>query len=234
VSFRYPEAERSALDDIHFDARAGQTIALVGASGGGKTTISTLLPRFYAPTSGRILIDGIDIAELTLESLRNNIALVSQEIVLFNDTVLANIAFGARDACTREDVIAAAKAANAWSFIEQLPEGLDTPIGEDGAKLSGGQRQRIAIARALLKNAPILILDEATSALDTESERLVQAALTTLMQNRTTFVIAHRLSTIEHADCILVLDRGRIVESGTHTELLARGGYYANLNRLQD
>jgi subfamily B ATP-binding cassette protein MsbA len=234
VSFRYPEAERSALDDIHFDVRAGQTIALVGASGGGKTTISTLLPRFYAPTSGRILIDGINIAELTLESLRHNIALVSQEIVLFNDTVLANIAFGARDAYTREDVVTAAKAANAWSFIEQLPEGLDTPIGEDGAKLSGGQRQRIAIARALLKNAPILILDEATSALDTESERLVQAALATLMQNRTTLVIAHRLSTIEHADCILVLDRGRIVESGTHTELLTRGGYYANLNRLQD
>jgi subfamily B ATP-binding cassette protein MsbA len=158
---------------------------------------------------------------------------VSQDIVLFNDTVHANIAFGAREVCSREDVIAAAKAANAWDFIQQLPEGLDTWIGEDGAKLSGGQRQRIAIARALLKNAPILILDEATSALDTESERQVQAALATLMENRTTLVIAHRLSTIEHADNILVLDHGRIVESGTHAELQAAGGYYANLSRMQ-
>lgn len=232
VSFSYDGAERPALRDISLRASAGQTIALVGASGGGKTTISALIPRFYSPTAGRILIDGIDIQELTLASLRRNIALVSQEIVLFNDTVLANIAFGTSEA-SREEVVAAAKAANAWDFIQQLPAGLDTPIGEDGAKLSGGQRQRIAIARALLKNAPILILDEATSALDTESERQVQVALATLMKNRTTLVIAHRLSTIEHADSILVLDQGRIVETGTHAQLLAAGGYYANLNRMQ-
>lgn len=233
VSFSYPGVERQALDRISFEAVAGQTVALVGASGGGKTTISALIPRFYRPTGGRILIDDVDINELTLASLRHNIALVSQDIVLFNDTVEANIAFGARETTTRDEVIAAAQAANAWDFIQQLPKGLDTSIGEDGAKLSGGQRQRIAIARALLKNAPILILDEATSALDTESERQVQAALATLMKNRTTLVIAHRLSTIEHADQILVLDQGRIVERGSHAELLAAGGYYANLSKMQ-
>lgn len=233
VSFGYSGSEREALKDISFHVTAGQTVALVGASGGGKTTISALIPRFYKPTTGQIRIDDIDINELSLVSLRNNIALVSQDIVLFNDTVEANIAFGSRERCGREDVVAAAKAAQAWDFIQQLPNGLDTPIGEDGAKLSGGQRQRIAIARALLKNAPILILDEATSALDTESERQVQAALAVLMKNRTTLIIAHRLSTIEHADCILVMDQGLILEMGTHAELLATGGYYTNLTRMQ-
>ena len=233
VNFTYPGAEKAALSDVSFHVVAGQTMALVGASGGGKTTVSALIPRFYSPTTGRICIDGIDINDLTLASLRQNIALVSQDVVLFNDTIEANIAFGAQKLCNREDVIAAAKAAYAWEFIEKLPNGLGTQIGEDGAKLSGGQRQRISIARALLNNAPILILDEATSALDTESERQVQAALATLMENRTTLVIAHRLSTIKHADHILVLDQGRIVEAGTHTTLIASGGYYANLNQMQ-
>ena len=233
VSFRYPGVERVALNDISFQARSGQTVALVGASGGGKTTIGALIPRFYAVTSGRILLDGTDINDISLSSLRQNIALVSQDVILFNDSVEANIAYGSLQTCSREEVVEAARAANAWDFIERLPNGLDTPIGENGAKLSGGQRQRLAIARALLKDAPILILDEATSALDTESERQVQAALAVLMKNRTTLVIAHRLSTIEHADCILVLDHGRVVETGTHVELLRAGGYYANLSRLQ-
>jgi len=233
VSFTYPGAERTALDNLNLRIGAGQTVALVGASGGGKTTISALIPRFYRVSTGQIRIDGFDINDLTLSSLRHNIALVSQDIVLFNSSIEANIAFGSRDTCSRDDVVHAARAANAWDFIEQLPAGLDTPIGENGAKLSGGQRQRIAIARALLKNAPILILDEATSALDTESERQVQAALATLMKNRTTLVIAHRLSTIERADLILVLDQGRIVEAGTHAELLQANGYYANLSRMQ-
>jgi ATP-binding cassette, subfamily B, bacterial MsbA len=233
VHFRYSGADRAALDNISFHIGAGHTVALVGASGGGKSTVSALLPRFYRCTSGCIRIDGVDINDLSLSSLRNNVALVSQDIVLFNDTVEANIAFGSRDTWSRDDVIQAACAANAWDFIEKLPHGLDTPIGENGSKLSGGQRQRIAIARALLKNAPILILDEATSALDTESERQVQAALAVLMKNRTTLVIAHRLSTIERADCILVLDQGRIVETGTHAELVRAGGYYANLSQLQ-
>ena len=232
VGFRYPGAERVALDDISLQIGAGQIVALVGASGGGKTTIGALIPRFYPVTSGRILIDGVDINDITLASLRENIALVSQNVVLFNDTVAANITCSLQT-CSREQVMAAARAANAWDFIERLPDGLDTFIGENGAKLSGGQRQRLAIARALLKDAPILILDEATSALDTESERQVQAALAVLMKNRTTLVIAHRLSTIEHADCIVVLDHGRIVETGTHAELLRAAGYYANLNRLQ-
>ncbi|MDO8450040.1 MAG: lipid A export permease/ATP-binding protein MsbA [Rhodoferax sp.] len=233
VSFRYPGAERMALNGINFRILAGQTVALVGASGGGKTTISSLIPRFYPLTSGQIFVDGTDIQNITLANLRENIALVSQDVVLFNDTVEANIAYGSLETFSREEVIKAARAANAWDFIEQLPNGLDTPIGENGAKLSGGQRQRLAIARALLKNAPILILDEATSALDTESERQVQAALAVLMKNRTTLVIAHRLSTIEHADVILVVDQGRIVETGTHAELVRADGYYANLCRLQ-
>jgi ATP-binding cassette, subfamily B, bacterial MsbA len=233
VGFRYPGAERQALHNIDLRIAAGQTVALVGASGGGKTTISALIPRFYPVDSGRILIDGIDVRELKLASLRESIAMVSQDVVLFNDTVEANIAYGTLGTHSREDVLRAVRAAHAWDFIEKLPEGLDTMIGENGARLSGGQRQRIAIARALLKNAPILILDEATSALDTESERQVQAALATLMKDRTTLVIAHRMSTIEHADLIIVLDQGRIVEQGTHVELLRANGYYANLLRVQ-
>jgi subfamily B ATP-binding cassette protein MsbA len=233
VNFRYQAGERMALGDVSFAVASGQTVALVGASGGGKTTISALISRFYQVTSGRILIDNIDIQDLTLASLRQNIALVSQDVVLFNDTIEANIAYGTLGAHSAEDVVNAAKAAHAWDFIEQLPLGLHTQIGEKGARLSGGQRQRIAIARALLKNAPILILDEATSALDTESERQVQAALAVLMKGRTTLVIAHRLTTIEHADRILVLDQGHIVESGTHAQLLQNAGYYANLIRAQ-
>lgn len=232
VDFRYPGAERDALSDVSFTVLAGQTVALVGASGGGKTTVGALIPRFYACTRGEILIDGIDINEVSLSSLRSNIALVSQDIVLLNDTIAANIAFG-QASPNRSKVTLAAQNANAMDFIEALPQGLDTLIGENGAKLSGGQRQRIAIARALYKDTPILILDEATSALDTESERLVQHALGNLMANRTTLVIAHRLSTIEHAHQVLVMDHGKIVESGTHASLLAGGGIYKNLHSMQ-
>jgi subfamily B ATP-binding cassette protein MsbA len=233
VSFRYPGSDRFALDDVSFTVGSGTTIALVGASGGGKSTLSSLISRFYGIDSGSITLDGIDINALTLASLRSHISLVSQDIVLLNDTVHANIAFGLSRNIDAKKVQEAAVAAHAWEFIAQLPQGLNTVIGENGSTLSGGQRQRIAIARALLKNAPLLILDEATSALDTESERLVQVALATLMQNRTTLVIAHRLSTIERADQILVLDQGRIVETGTHATLLQANGYYANLSRMQ-
>ena len=232
VSFRYPGAERDALSNISFDIPAGQTVALVGASGGGKTTIGALIPRFYNADRGRILIDSVDIQEINLASLRENIALVSQEIVLLNDSIAMNIAFGSA-VIDRERVERAAMAANAMDFVSKLPLGIDTLVGENGAKLSGGQRQRIAIARALYKDAPILILDEATSALDSESERLVQAALSKLMDNRTTLVIAHRLSTIEHANLVLVLDQGKIVQAGTHLSLLAEGGIYRNLHSLQ-
>ena len=232
VSFRYPGADRDALSDISFSIPAGQTVALVGASGGGKTTIGALIPRFYNADRGRILIDSVDIQEINLASLRENIALVSQDIVLLNDSIAINIAFGSA-VIDRERVERAAMAANAMDFVSKLPLGIDTLIGENGAKLSGGQRQRIAIARALYKDAPILILDEATSALDSESERLVQAALSKLMDNRTTLVIAHRLSTIEHANLVLVLDQGKIVQAGTHTSLLSEGGIYKNLHSLQ-
>jgi subfamily B ATP-binding cassette protein MsbA len=233
VAFTYPGAGRPALDELDLSISPGETVALVGPSGGGKTTLAHLVPRFYHPTRGRITLDGHDLEDLRLESLRANIALVSQDVVLFNDTVAANIAYGAADRVPESEIVAAARAAHALEFIERMPEGLGTLVGENGVKLSGGQRQRIAIARALFRNAPILVLDEATSALDSESERHIQAALETLIQGRTTIVIAHRLSTVERAGRIVVLDHGRIVESGTHAMLLASGGLYARLYRTQ-
>ena len=233
ASFRYPRADQPALKNVTLSIRAGETIALVGSSGGGKTTFANLVPRFYHPDSGTITIDGHDIEALSLASLRRNIALVSQEVALFNDTVAANIAYGQAAGASREVIERAAAAAHALEFIRAMPQGFDTLIGENGVRLSGGQRQRLAIARTVLKDAPILILDEATSALDSESEKHVQAALDQLMQGRTTIVIAHRLSTIENADRIVVLDKGEIAEIGTHAELLAKGGIYANLYAIQ-
>ena len=233
VSLSYQQDDRLALNDICLKIPAGQSVALVGSSGSGKSTLANLVPRFYLPTSGRITLDGHDLTDLTLASLRANIALVSQEVVLFNDTVAANIAYGQMREVPEEEIIAAAEAAHAMEFIREMSDGLQTLVGEKGVRLSGGQRQRIAIARAILKDAPILILDEATSALDSESERHVQAALETLMQGRTSLVIAHRLSTIEKADRIVVLQKGEIVETGTHAELLAKDGVYAQLHRIQ-
>jgi subfamily B ATP-binding cassette protein MsbA len=233
VNFTYPGAEHPALHGVTFSARPGECIALVGQSGSGKTTIANLLPRLYPVNDGEIRVDGTPLQDIRLTSLRNNIALVSQEVVLFNDTVAANIAYGLCGSATRDEIRAAAVAAHALEFIEAMPNGFDTLIGEKGVKLSGGQRQRLAIARALLKDAPILILDEATSALDTESERMVQQALDNLMQSRTTLVIAHRLSTIENADRIVVLNKGKLVETGSHDELLAHNGVYARLYRIQ-
>jgi subfamily B ATP-binding cassette protein MsbA len=233
VSFTYPGGAAPALAEVSLDIAAGETVALVGPSGSGKTTLINLLPRFLEPTAGEIRIDGIAIRELTRASLRRQLALVSQDVVLFDDTIAANIAFGMCRGASREAIRAAADAAYLLPFIESLPDGFETRIGENAVKLSGGQRQRLSIARALLKNAPILLLDEATSALDSESERFIQASLARLMKGRTTIVVAHRLSTIEAASRIVVLDGGRIIEAGRHADLLARGGLYSHLHRIQ-
>ncbi|HSN23556.1 MAG TPA: lipid A export permease/ATP-binding protein MsbA [Methylomicrobium sp.] len=233
LSFRYPGANGWALQEINVKIEPGQTVALVGASGGGKTTIANLISRFYPHEVGEILLDGIEINKYKLANLRQQIALVTQQVILFNDTIANNIAYGALAGTGREKIEAAARDAYAMEFISKLDLGLDTEIGENGVKLSGGQRQRLALARALLKDAPILILDEATSALDTESERYIQAALQKVMGNRTTLVIAHRLSTIESADMILVVDQGRIIEKGSHQELLSQNAAYARLHHLQ-
>jgi subfamily B ATP-binding cassette protein MsbA len=233
VVFTYPGAERPALNGLSLTIQPGECVALVGPSGSGKTTAANLLPRFYAIDGGEIRVDGHPLNHIRLGSLRDNIALVSQDVVLFNDTIAANIAYGGKRAATREEIRAAAAAAHALEFIDILPQGLETMIGENGVKLSGGQRQRLAIARAILKDAPILILDEATSALDTESERHVQAALDALMRGRSTLVIAHRLSTVERADRIVALAHGQKQEEGSHAELLARDGLYARLYKMQ-
>ncbi len=232
VRFTYTGASREALRGINLTIEPGETVALVGSSGSGKTTCANLLPRFYDPSAGHITLDGIDLRDLSIQSLRSNMALVSQDVVLFNDTVAANIAYGRLGTVSREKVIEAARAANAVEFIEAMPEGFDTLIGENGVRLSGGQRQRIAIARAFLKNAPVLILDEATSALDSETERHVQRELDALMRGRTTLVIAHRLSTIEGADRIVVMSEGQVVEIGSHEQLLAAEGAYARLHHM--
>ena len=232
VSFTYEQSE-AVLKDINFSVKAGEKIALVGKSGSGKTTLVNLLPRFYDYQGGSITLDGVPLKDYTMTNLRQHFAYVGQNIVLFNDTVRNNIAYGVLRGMSEEKIVAAAKAAYAMEFIEQMPNGLDTVIGENGTMLSGGQKQRLAIARAILADTPILILDEATSALDTQSERYIQAALDELLRGRTTFMIAHRLSTIEKADKILVMSEGQIVESGSHRALLDKAGIYANLQQLQ-
>ena len=233
VSFRYARDGRPVLDDVSFTVPAGSVTALVGHSGSGKTTLAGLLPRFYTDYEGSITLDGHELADYTLDNLRSHISLVGQNVVLFNDTVAGNIAYGALAGAPRDAIERVAREAYAMEFITQLPDGLDTVVGENGTLLSGGQRQRLAIARALLKDAPVLILDEATSALDSESERVIQDALAEVMKDRTTLVIAHRLSTIENADQVIVLDHGRVVEQGSHAQLLARDGVYARLHRTQ-
>jgi len=233
VRLVYPRNDFEALRGVDLHCAPGTVTALVGRSGGGKSSLVALLPRFYEPSAGRIALDGEDYQSYTLASLRRQIGWVGQDVVLFDGSIAENIAYGELAGAGEADILAAAEAANAMEFIQHLPQGIHSPIGQGGNMLSGGQRQRIAIARAILKNAPILVLDEATSALDTESERLIQQALQKLMRNRTTLVIAHRLSTIEGADQIAVMDHGRIVERGTHAELLALGGQYAALHRMQ-
>ncbi|TKB49012.1 lipid A ABC transporter ATP-binding protein/permease MsbA [Ferrimonas sediminicola] len=234
VTFCYPNTnkEEPALRDVSLEVPPGKTLALVGRSGSGKSTISSLLPRFYDAGEGQVLVDGVDVTEYRLSSLRHQIAMVSQQVTLFNDTIANNIAY-ACDHCSREQVQAAAEAAYLMEFVKDLPDGLETMVGENGILLSGGQRQRIAIARAILRDAPILILDEATSALDTESERAIQAALDNLQRGRTSVVIAHRLSTIENADIIMVVDKGQVVEQGSHQQLLEHGGIYSQLHQMQ-
>ncbi|MFT5453276.1 MAG: subfamily B ATP-binding cassette protein MsbA [Enterobacterales bacterium] len=233
VNFQYDSASRLALNNINLEIPAGKTIALVGRSGSGKSTLASILLRFYNIDSGKITLDGVNIEDYVLADYREQIAYVSQHVTLFNETIGHNIAYGKLGKTTEEAIIDAAKKAHAWEFINELPEGLNTMVGEKGMLLSGGQRQRLAIARAILKDAPILILDEATSALDTESEKYIQQAMNTVMENRTTVVVAHRLSTIENADQILVMDKGQIVETGTHLELLKQAGTYAALHQMQ-
>lgn len=233
LTFQYPETDAPVLSDISFVAEPGQMVALVGRSGSGKSTLANLIPRFYQHETGEILLDGVDVSQYKLLNLRRHIALVTQHVTLFNDSVANNIAYGDLAGASQEEIEVAARAAYADEFIQRMPQGYQTLVGENGVLLSGGQRQRLAIARALLKNAPLLILDEATSALDTESERHIQGALDQVMTGRTTLVIAHRLSTIEKADLILVMDQGRIVERGSHTELLALNGYYTRLHAKQ-
>jgi len=232
VHFVYAQEKGAVLHSVNVTVPPRTTLAIVGKSGSGKSTLVSLLPRFYDPQEGAVLLDGVNVREYNLADLRNQVSIVSQEVVLFNDTIRNNIAFGMKNV-TQEDILEAARAAYVLDFMDQLPDGLDTRVGDRGTLLSGGQKQRVAIARALLKNAPVLVLDEATSALDTESERRIQAALETLKRDRTTLVIAHRLSTVERADCIIVMSEGAIVESGTHSQLLAHEGIYAGLYRLQ-
>lgn len=233
VTFHYPGKDAPALENVSFEAKPGQTFALVGRSGSGKSTISSLLTRFYDPQSGRVCLDDTPLDSIKLKDLRHQFALVSQHVTLFNDTIANNIAYGAEEKVSMDDIREAARIAHVQEFVDLLPDGFDTLVGENGFTLSGGQRQRIAIARAILRDAPVLILDEATSALDTESERLIQEALDTLQQNRTSIVVAHRLSTIENADQILVIEQGKILEQGTHHELLSQEGAYAQLHKMQ-